>query len=83
MRTVYVVLTVAAARGWHLHQMDVKNVFLQGDLQVPVVGHIRDKGHGEPSLFPQILVIHTPTGILLTQRHNVLNMLYKFGIKKW
>ena len=36
MRTVCVVLAVATTRGWHLHQMDVKNAFIQKDLEEQV-----------------------------------------------
>ena len=31
MTTIRVVLAVATSKGWHLHQMAIKNVFLQGD----------------------------------------------------
>jgi hypothetical protein len=36
MAIVRVVITVAASRGWVLHQMDVKNAFLHGKLQEEV-----------------------------------------------
>ena len=34
--TVCVVFVEALAKGWHLHQMDMKNVVLQGDIKEQV-----------------------------------------------
>ena len=43
-------------------------------------GGLDMKDLGDLHYFLWIEVIYTPNGILLTQRHYVLNMLYKFGM---
>lgn len=32
MNTIRIILSLATSLGWHIHQMDVKNAFLNGDL---------------------------------------------------
>ncbi len=32
MTTIKIIIIMVVAKGWSLHQMDIKNVFLDGDL---------------------------------------------------
>ena len=47
MATVRAIIVMAAAKGWDLQQMDVKNAFLNGDLQEEVYME-QPKGYVHP-----------------------------------
>jgi Reverse transcriptase (RNA-dependent DNA polymerase) len=37
--TIHVILTIALTRGWSIHQLDVHNAFIHGDLNEQVYMH--------------------------------------------
>ncbi|MCO5602216.1 hypothetical protein L7F22_056344 [Adiantum nelumboides] len=79
MVTVRSVIAVAAAKGWILHQMDVKNAFLHADLQEEVYnGSHQDLG--ELRYILGIEMIRSEGGIWLSQKKYGLDMIMKYGM---
>ncbi|RVW62156.1 Retrovirus-related Pol polyprotein from transposon RE1 [Vitis vinifera] len=69
MTTVRVLLAIAAAKQWYLHQLDVNNAFLHGDLNEEVY----------MQLPPGIEVARSAKGIVLSQRKYALDVLKDSG----
>ncbi|MCO5586063.1 hypothetical protein L7F22_040002 [Adiantum nelumboides] len=70
MAIVKAIIAVAAAKGWILHQMDVKNAFLHGDLQEEVYLEqppgFQDTGHPDyVYAYHSLYVQKTEAGIVI------------------
>nr|KYP41329.1 Copia protein [Cajanus cajan] len=94
MNTVRVVLALAAHFGWDLHQLDVKNVFLHGNLEDEVYMEIPPeklvlkeklatqfemKDIGKLRYFLGIEVVYSKKGIFISQKKYVLDLLKETG----
>ncbi|PRQ38173.1 putative RNA-directed DNA polymerase [Rosa chinensis] len=94
INTVRILISLAANKDWPLHQFDVNNAFLNGNLEEEVymdvppgvknypsdVGKFEMKDLGQLKYFLGIEVARSKKGILLSQRKYVLDLLAETGM---
>ncbi|KAL6349688.1 hypothetical protein AAG906_041095 [Vitis piasezkii] len=71
MTTVQTILAIAASQSWQLHQMDVKNAFLHGDLQEEIYMKL-------PS---GLEVHHRASGIFVNQHKYIQDLITLAGLE--
>ncbi|KAA0062809.1 Cysteine-rich RLK (RECEPTOR-like protein kinase) 8 [Cucumis melo var. makuwa] len=94
LTSICLFLSMAATHNWSLHQLDIKNAFLHGDLQEEVYMEQpprfvaqgesdKDQFHmkdlGQLKYFLGIKVMRSKKGIYLSQRKYVLDLLSEIG----
>ncbi|XP_062118484.1 uncharacterized mitochondrial protein AtMg00810-like [Humulus lupulus] len=72
MVTVRTFLSTATSKNWELHQMDVHNAFLHGDLHEEDLGVLK--------YFLGIEVARSPHGLFLCQRKYALDIISEVGL---
>nr|GEW96639.1 putative ribonuclease H-like domain-containing protein [Tanacetum cinerariifolium] len=84
MDTIRVLLSVASNQGWPLHQFDVKNAFLHGELKEEVYmeapPEFEMKDLGNLKYFLGIEVLRSPKRTFICQKKYILDLLAEIGM---
>ncbi|RVW34232.1 Retrovirus-related Pol polyprotein from transposon RE2 [Vitis vinifera] len=79
--SVHLLLSMAAMCSWPLYQLDIKNVFLHGDLAEEVyMEQPPDQRLGKLKYFLGIEIAQSSSGVVLSQRKYALDILEETGM---
>ncbi|GJV13427.1 ribonuclease H-like domain-containing protein [Tanacetum coccineum] len=82
--TIRTVLSLAASQHWPVHQRDVKNAFLHGDLSKTIIRSLHQEFSmtdlGSLNYFLGISITRDSSGMLLSQKKYVVEILERAGM---
>lgn len=67
---IRIIISMVAAKGWHLYQMDVSNAFLQGDLYEEVYMHLPQGFHKQWEM-KVCMLMKSLYGLKQTKEHKI------------
>ncbi|GJZ05244.1 ribonuclease H-like domain-containing protein [Tanacetum coccineum] len=82
--TIRIVLSLAASRHWPVHQLDVKNAFLHGDLSETIISSLHQEfamtDLGSLNYFLGMSITRDSSGMFLSQKKYVVEILKRAGM---